>query len=188
MRTGLNHSGHSVQTLTKLPWYIAVGFTLVVLSGCHQHATKLSEAEIAEQDRQRVSYLLDEVSHGDKSFESAGCDYRAGEWDDDRSICIREFMIPRSDGETTQDAVLASRIEILAGLSNDPDGAESEAETAEQSWLDDHPRDYRGAVSHAIAAVRKHGLLTGLSQIKTQQLPQLTDGSFTKFIDLNRIP
>jgi hypothetical protein len=175
-----------MKTLTKQ--FMCMVILMTALSGCDQPTTKLSEAQIAEQDRQQVSDLLDEVRHREKSFESAGCDYRGGEWDVERSICVREFMISRSEGETSQDEVLASRIKILAELSHDHANAEAEAQNAATSWLDDHPRDYRGAIGHAIAAVRRRGLLAGLPKAKAQQLPQLTDGSFKQFIDLSRIP
>jgi hypothetical protein len=46
-----------------------------------------TERAVIANDNQTRRELADEVAHGDKSFEEAGCEYRAGEWDIQREAC-----------------------------------------------------------------------------------------------------
>jgi hypothetical protein len=120
------------------------------------------------------------------SFEQAGCEDRGGDWDDENALCVREFLVLKSEN-TTQDVILGQRIEILAGKSNSHDLALLDANTAANAWLHNHPRDYRGAVGRAIGAVRVAGYLKGLIPEVVEELPQLTDGGFTRFISTSKI-
>jgi hypothetical protein len=161
--------------------------TLVGLSGCapapeHQGNPNANEPPLTAQQRQEqadrdkdVHDLADQVVQGEKSFEQAGCEIRGGDWDDDRMLCAREFMIPRSDTTSTQDTVLADRIAALAAQSSDAAACTATATPAAKAFLADHLRDYRGAVARAIVACRKALLLSAMSPEARDHLMVLTD-------------
>ena len=150
----------------------------------HQGNPNANEPPLTAEQRQQqvdrhkdVRELADEVIHGDKSFEQAGCELRGGDWDDSRLICAREFMISRSDTTSTQDSVLTDRIAALAAQSSDAAACSATGTGAAQSFLADHLRDYRGAVGAAIRACRKAHLLSAMPADKRDQLAVLTDAS-----------
>ena len=169
--------------------FLIMASVVLALAGCapqqeHQGNPNANEPPLTVRQRQQqadhdkdVRELADEVTHGDKSFEQAGCELRGGDWDDDRLICAREFMIPRSDTKSTQDSILAYRIAALAVQSSDVAECAATATTAAKSFLADHLRDYRGAVGAAIRACRKASLLAAMPAEKREQLARLTDAS-----------
>ncbi len=124
---------------------------LAVLTACKPAPDgnpRADEPQLTAQQRQaeadndkEVRDLADEVTHGDKSFEQAGCEHRGGDWDDDRRICVREFMISRSDTKSTQDSVLTDRIAALAAASDDATACTTVATRTARGFLADHPRD-----------------------------------------------